>query len=77
MALHPSMQGSIYKMNRKLRDGIKPSISGIRDRFLAGQYGHEIESTIGVLLERIQKLEGELSTSERQLEWYFSRSFDH
>lgn len=77
MASRPFNYSTDNAMNKKLRDGVQPSIHTIKTKYKNGEYGHEVEGTIGALLEDIERLEGRLASSERQLDWYFTRSFDH
>jgi len=61
---------------RKRNDGYVPDIYLIRKEYENGNYSHEIESTIGILLQRIKYLESRLEISERETDKWIKKAIN-
>jgi hypothetical protein len=62
----------IIKRNRN--DGYVPNINSIRQEYGNGDYGHEVESIVGVLLKRIEYLESRLEIADRETDKWIKKA---
>ena len=60
-------------MIKKTKDGFKPTLDSIYKKYNNGEYDHDIESTIAVLLDKIDGLTAVVSKLQAEADKWFSR----